>query len=187
MVSKKHYVFKTCIFWRCFENVIQVVGFRRWNHYKTNYFSSHAVSPRNNDGFQLEEVHFQKSDIFAMSKREVHRVITSGAQSNHIAPEDLSENHANTIGNVMFSKMVLWLQCFYVFELSKQWKFTAFWARRLEIGSGFQLMQGFLYGPKITDQMYLLLWTSQKRICSSSSLAFPEAYLINFGSPVGSP
>ena len=44
--SKTLCFLKTCIFWQCFKNVIQVVGFRRWNHYKTSRFSSHAVSPR---------------------------------------------------------------------------------------------------------------------------------------------
>ena len=48
--------------------------------------------------FQVEKDNFQKRDISAMSKCEVLRVITSGAQSNHIAPEHTSENHANTSG-----------------------------------------------------------------------------------------
>ena len=52
----------------------------------------------NSYDFEVEKDHFQKSVIFAMSKCEVHRVITSGAQSNHITPWVPSENHANTIG-----------------------------------------------------------------------------------------
>ena len=52
----------------------------------------------NIDDPDVEEDHFQKSDIFAMSKREVLREITSRAQRNHIAPWVPSENHANTIG-----------------------------------------------------------------------------------------
>ena len=52
----------------------------------------------NIDDFQVEKDHFQKSDIFTVSKRGVLREITSSAQRNHIAPWDPSENHANTIG-----------------------------------------------------------------------------------------
>ena len=52
----------------------------------------------NSDDFQVEKDHFQKSDIFAMSKSEVRREITSRAQRNHIAPWVPSETHANTIG-----------------------------------------------------------------------------------------
>ena len=52
----------------------------------------------NIDDFQSGKYNFQKSDIFAMSKRKVYRVITSGVQSYHIAPKDPSENDANTIG-----------------------------------------------------------------------------------------
>ena len=132
---------KTCIFWKCFKNVIQVVGFRRWNHYKTSHFSSHAVSPREYWWFWSRKRPLSEKWCF-------RNVDKWNVQRNHITPWVPSGNHANTIGNVMFSKMVLWLECFYVFELSKQWKFIAFWARRLEIGSGFQLIQGFLYGHK---------------------------------------
>ena len=35
---KKHYVFKNVHFLKILQNVIQVVGFRRWNHYKTSHF-----------------------------------------------------------------------------------------------------------------------------------------------------
>ena len=40
----------------------------------------------------VEKVHFQKSDILPMSKRKVLRFFTWRAQSNHIAPQDPSEN-----------------------------------------------------------------------------------------------
>ena len=52
----------------------------------------------NSDDFQVEKDHFQKSDIFTMSERGVLREITSSAQRNHLAPWDLSEKYANTIG-----------------------------------------------------------------------------------------
>ena len=49
-----------------------------------------------------------------------------GAQRDHIDPGIPQKTMQIPLGNVMFSKMVLWLECFYVFELSKQWKFIAF-------------------------------------------------------------
>ena len=82
--------------------------------------------PGEGDVLQVEKDHFQKSDIFAMSKRGVLREITSSAQRNHIAPGIPQKTMQIPLGNVMFSKMVLWLQCFYVFELAKQWEFIAF-------------------------------------------------------------
>ena len=84
----------------------------------------------NIDDFEVEKDHFQKSDIFAMSKRGVLRETTSGCSEKPHRPRDPSDIPQKTmqipLENVMFSKMVLWLECFYVFELSKQWKFIAF-------------------------------------------------------------
>ena len=74
----------------------------------------------NSDDFQVEKDHFRKSDIFAMSKRGVLREITSSAQRNHIAPGIPQKTMQIPLENMMFSKMVLWLECFHVFELSKQ-------------------------------------------------------------------
>ena len=52
----------------------------------------------NIDDFEVEKDHFQKSDIFAMSKRTRCGETTSrGAERPH-RPRDPSENHANTIG-----------------------------------------------------------------------------------------
>ena len=50
------------------------------------------------DDFEVEKDHFQKSDIFAMSKRGVLRETTSGCSEKPHRPRDPSENHANTIG-----------------------------------------------------------------------------------------
>ena len=50
------------------------------------------------DDFQVEKDYFQKSDVFAMSKRRVHRETTSGCTEKPHRPRDPSENHANTIG-----------------------------------------------------------------------------------------
>ena len=50
------------------------------------------------DDFQVGKVHFQKSDIFATSKRKVVRETTSGCAEKPHRPQDPSENHANTIG-----------------------------------------------------------------------------------------
>ena len=50
------------------------------------------------DEFQVEKDHFQKSDIFATSKRKVVRETTSGWSEKPHRPRDPSENHANTIG-----------------------------------------------------------------------------------------
>ena len=80
----------------------------------------------NIDDFEVEKDHFQKSDIFAMWKRGVLREITSSARRNHIAPWDPSENHTMPLGNVMFSKMCLWLRIFYEFQLAKPGKFMHF-------------------------------------------------------------
>ena len=66
---------------------------------------------------EVEKVHSQKSDIFAMSKREVYIVITSGVQSYHIAPQDPSENHANTIGKRDVFENGAVAGTFHVFEL----------------------------------------------------------------------
>ena len=52
----------------------------------------------NIDDFQVEKDHFQKSAIFAMSKRRVRRETTSGCAERPHRPRDPSENHANTIG-----------------------------------------------------------------------------------------
>ena len=52
----------------------------------------------NSDDFEVEKDHFQKSRIFAMSKREVHREITWGCTERSHRPRDPSENDANTIG-----------------------------------------------------------------------------------------
>ena len=52
----------------------------------------------NIDDSEVEKDHFQKSDIFAMSKSEVPRETTSGCPEKPHRPRDPSENHANTIG-----------------------------------------------------------------------------------------
>ena len=52
----------------------------------------------NSDDFQVEKYHFQKSYIFAMSKRGVLRETTSGCSEKPHRPRDPSETHANTIG-----------------------------------------------------------------------------------------
>ncbi len=80
----------------------------------------------NIDIIQVEKDHFRKGQNSAMSNREVRRVITSGAQSNHIAPKDPSENHANTMGKRCGFRNGAVAGTFHVFELSKQWKFNAF-------------------------------------------------------------
>ena len=89
---------KTCIFWKCFKNAIQVVGFRRWNHYKTSHFSSHAISPREYWWFPSRKRPLSEKWYF----RDVE---TESVQSYHIECAELShrardpsENHANTIG-----------------------------------------------------------------------------------------
>ena len=48
--------------------------------------------------FVVEKVHFQKSDIFAMSKRKMCRGTTSGCAEKPHRPRDPSVNLANTIG-----------------------------------------------------------------------------------------
>ena len=98
MVSKNTMFLKTCIFWKCCKNVIQVVDFRRWDHCKTLHFSSPAVIPRKYLWISSRKDHFQKSDVFAMSKRKVVRETTSGWSEKPHRPRDPSENHANTIG-----------------------------------------------------------------------------------------
>ena len=52
----------------------------------------------NSDDSEVEKDHFQKSDIFAMSKRGVLRETTSGCSEKPHRPRDPSENDANTIG-----------------------------------------------------------------------------------------
>ena len=54
--------------------------------------------------------HFQKSDISMVSVSEVHRVITSGAQSYYIALRTLRETIHLTWEIIMFSKKCLALQ-----------------------------------------------------------------------------
>ena len=54
----------------------------RWSVFDAETITKHVIFRHmqflrgNSDDFQVEKDHFQKSDIFAMSKSEVHREIT---------------------------------------------------------------------------------------------------------------
>ena len=56
--------------------------------------------------FVVERIHFQKSDIFAMSKREVLRVSLSSAQSYSERAQSYSENLSNSLEIHAFSENV---------------------------------------------------------------------------------
>ena len=56
------------------------------------------LSRGNTYDFEVEKDHFQKSNVFAMSKRERLREITWRCSEKSHRPQDPSENHANTIG-----------------------------------------------------------------------------------------
>ena len=73
---------KTCIFWKPFKNVRQVVKIRRWNHYKTSYFSSHAVSLRLHSRFRSRKRTLSE-------KWHSHNVETESGQSHSIGWSEL--------------------------------------------------------------------------------------------------
>ena len=154
MISQKHYVFKNVHFLKMLQK--RYTG-GRFSTLKPLQNKSFFVTCSFSEGIVMipksKKTTFRKVIFSQCRKVECTEKSHEGAQRNHIAPGIPQKIMQIPLENVMFSKMVLWLECFYVFELSKQWKFIAFWARRLEIGSGFHLIQGFLYGPKRMDQM----------------------------------
>ena len=91
----------------------------------------------NIDDLQVEKDHFQKSDIFAMSKREVCRETTSGCAEKPHRPRDPSETHANTIGkrDVFENGAVAWTLL--RFRALKHWKFNAFQFADLKLDQDF--------------------------------------------------
>ena len=49
----------------------------------------------NSDDFEVEKDHFQKGDVFVMSKRKMYRETTSGCTEKPQRLRDPSEHHAN--------------------------------------------------------------------------------------------
>ena len=76
--------------------------------------------------FEHRKVHFLESDFFASATRRSALSFSKRALS-------FSKSAHLTWEFVLFSKMVLALDVFALFSLSKQWKFMCFCARRLEI------------------------------------------------------
>ena len=72
------------------------------------------------------KVHIQKSDFFELAIRKCALSYSKRALSYSKRALSYSKTAHLTWEFMMFSKMVLWQGLFYVFELSKQWKFIAF-------------------------------------------------------------
>ena len=75
----------------------------------------------------VEKVHFQESDIFAMSKRRVPRETTSHCPEKPHRPQDPSENLPNPLGiHDVFKNVPVATAFFYDFQLAKPGKFMHF-------------------------------------------------------------
>ena len=124
---------KTCSFWKSCKNVIQVVDFRSRNNGNSCISERMLKNVIQVVDSEHRKVHFLKSDFSRWRSGGVHKVFWNLALSFLKRALSFLKSAHLTWEFMMFSKMVLWLGLFYVLELSKQWKFIAFWARRLEI------------------------------------------------------
>ena len=108
------------------QNVIQVVDFRSRNNGNSCISERLLKNVIQVVDFEHRKVHFLESDFFALAIRKRALSFLKRALSFLKRALSFLKSAHLTWEFMMFSKMVLWQGLFYVFELSKQWKFIAF-------------------------------------------------------------